>query len=296
MQVEAGAVGRSGNGTATTIVCGVDGGEATRVILDTARWLAAAFGAQLVVAHAFDEAVLDAEQIMDDVRLRTAPDRHVETRLVEGSPAERLLGIADEEGAAFIVAGSRGRGAMASGVLGSVSRTLVRRANCPVVVVPPNSGDPNQVDDSDASIVCGVDGSDHALAAVRVARALAERLGYRVAVVHAPRSAKSLTYVGRSTTPSLSQQPDQVARQSREIVQAAVDLLGDRPSSAHIEPGQPAEVLELVAKDEHGRLIVIAGRGMGTVQASLLGSVAMALVSSAEIPVVVLPEGAERDV
>jgi nucleotide-binding universal stress UspA family protein len=52
----------------------------------------------------------------------------------------------------------------------------------------------------------------------------------------------------------------------------------------------------LVARDEHGRLIVIAGRGMGTVQASLLGSVAMALVSSAEIPVVVLPEGAERDV
>jgi nucleotide-binding universal stress UspA family protein len=293
--MEPGGVERSGNRTGTTIVCGIDGGEATRVVLDTARWLAGVYGAQLIVAHAFDEAVRDAEQIMDEVRLRTAPDRHVETRLVEGSPAERLLGIADEEGAAFIVAGSRGRGAMASGVLGSVSRTLVRKASCPVVVVPPNAGDPNRGNDGDASIVCGVDGSDHALAAVRLARELAERLGYRVAVVHAPRSAKSLTYVGRSTTPSLSQQPDQVARQSREIVQAAVDLLGDRPSTAHIEPGQPAEVLESVAKEENGRLIVVAGRGMGTVQASLLGSVATALISSAEVPVVVLPEGAERD-
>jgi nucleotide-binding universal stress UspA family protein len=265
------------------------------VIIDTARWLAAAYNAQLVVAHAFDEAVLDAEQIMDEVRLRTAADRQVETRLVEGSPAERLLGIADEEGAAFIVAGSRGRGAMASGVLGSVSRTLVRNANCPVVVVPPNSGDPSDAGDGDATIVCGVDGSDHALAAARVARALAERLGYRVAVVHAPRSLKSMTYLGRSTTPSLSQQPDQVARQSSEIVQAAVDLLGDRPSSAHIEAGPPAEVLESVARDENGRLIVIAGRGTGTVQAALLGSVALELISSAEVPVVVLPEGAERD-
>jgi nucleotide-binding universal stress UspA family protein len=267
------------------------------VIIDTARWLAGAYDAQLVVAHAFDEGVVDAEQIMDEIRLRTAADRHVETRLVEGSPAERLLGIADEEGAAFIVAGSRGRGAMASGVLGSVSRTLVRKANCPVVVVPPNSADPNSAGDGDgdAAIVVGVDGSDHALAAARIARALAERLGYRVAVVHAPRSVKSLTYLGRSTTPSLSQQPDQVARQSREIVQAAVDLLGDRPSSAHIEPGPPAEVLESVAKDENGRMIVIAGRGTGTVQASLLGSVALELISSAEVPVVVLPEGAERD-
>jgi len=265
------------------------------VIIDTARWLAAAYNAQLVVAHAFDEAVLDAEKIMDEVRLRTAADRQVETRLVEGSPAERLLGIADEEGAAFIVAGSRGRGAMASGVLGSVSRTLVRNANCPVVVVPPNSGDPTVAADRDATIVCGVDGSDHALAAARVARALAERLGYRVAVVHAPRSLKSMTYLGRSTTPSLSQQPDQVARQSSEIVQAAVDLLGDRPSSAHIEAGPPAEVLESVAKEENGRLIVIAGRGTGTVQASLLGSVALELISSAEVPVVVLPEGAERE-
>jgi nucleotide-binding universal stress UspA family protein len=42
-------------------------------------------------------------------------------------------------------------------------------------------------------------------------------------------------------------------------------------------------------------MIVIAGRGTGTVQASLLGSVALELISSAEVPVVVLPEGAERD-
>jgi nucleotide-binding universal stress UspA family protein len=288
--MQPGSIGKSGNGTGAMILCGVDGDPGMPLVLDTARWLAAAYKARLVVTHAFDEAVRDAEQIMTDVRHRTTLDRDVETRLVEGSPAECLREIAEQEGATFIVAGSRGRGALASGVLGSVSRDLVRTAKCPVVIVPPNAVGVAEEDRGDGTIVCGVDGSDHALAAVHVARALAERLGYKVVVVHAPRSAKSLTYVGRATTPSLSQQPDQVARQSGEIVQAAVDLLGDRPSSARIEPGQPAEVLESVARDEKGRMIVVAGRGTGTVQASLLGSVALALVASAEIPVVVVPD------
>src|SRR5262249_11900019 len=134
-----------------------------------------------------------------------------------------------------------------------------------------------------------------ALAAARIASGLAERLGYRVAVVHAPRTLKSLTYVGRSTTPSLSQQPDQVAREGRSIVDAAVELVGDRPTSPSVAAGPPAEVLESVAKVENGRLIVIAGRGTGTVTATLLGSVALALISSAEVPVVVVTELAEHD-
>jgi hypothetical protein len=38
---------------------------------------------------------------------------------------------------AFIVVGTRGRGAFTSALLGSVSNEIVRAARCPVVVVPP---------------------------------------------------------------------------------------------------------------------------------------------------------------
>src|SRR5262249_32335662 len=157
----------------------------------------------------------------------------------------------------FIVVGSRGRGAIASSLLGSVSRELTEKATCPLVVVPPNATAPTK--DGDAAIVCGVDGSEHALAAARVAGDLAERLGYRVAVVHASRTARSLlSYVGRSTTPSMSVQPDVADRLSREIMDDAVQALGGEAAYADVEPGEPAEVLQSVAKREHGRRIVAA--------------------------------------
>jgi nucleotide-binding universal stress UspA family protein len=127
-----------------------------------------------------------------------------------------LLDVAHEEKAELVVVGSRGRGAVASEVLGSDSRTLAKRATCPLVVVPPNASPvADRSDEDDGAIVFGVDGSHQALAAARVVGELAHHLGYRVVVVHAARDARSLVaYVGRSTTPSLSVQPDAPARRS----------------------------------------------------------------------------------
>jgi nucleotide-binding universal stress UspA family protein len=276
------------------IVCGIGSATEAPLVLETAHALAGASTGPLVVIHVFDEPVRDADELMASIRRQTADDPTVDVRLIEGSPADQLLEIARAENAAFLVVGSRGRGPIASRVLGSVSRRLVEEAPCPVVVVPPNAAAPAERRDGEPTIVAGVDGSKHALAAVRVARELRSRLGYRVAVVHAPRSVGSLTYVGRSTTPSLSEQPDAVDRRSREIVEEAVDVLGDPQAPTFVEAGRPDEILQRVAERENGRLLVIAARGAGAIQASLLGSIAFSLISSADVPVVVLSEVAER--
>lgn len=63
---------------------------------------------------------------------------HVEVtaRVVEGSPAEIILFEADKLAVDMIVTGSHGHGALYSMLIGSVSESILRLSNCPVLVVP----------------------------------------------------------------------------------------------------------------------------------------------------------------
>jgi nucleotide-binding universal stress UspA family protein len=58
----------------------------------------------------------------------------VDAAVVRRDPAGAL--VAASTAARLVVVGSRHRGELASIVLGSVGHTLIRRAACPVVIVP----------------------------------------------------------------------------------------------------------------------------------------------------------------
>lgn len=84
-------------------------------------------------------ALADGRDTVDEA-VRSVLEKHpgleVEGFVSEGSPDKALLDHASE--AAAIVVGSRGRGRVASVLLGSVGVTVARRATCPVVVVRPH--------------------------------------------------------------------------------------------------------------------------------------------------------------
>lgn len=131
----------------------------------TARDLADALGLRLVLVHVLRGAIRreslsgDGEVGLEDrhwleSRARDALEqmsrtlahgatgadgRYGELRLRAGPVADQVEELAREEDAAIVVVGSRGRGAVVSGTLGSVSRDLVRRLDRPVVVCPPAS-------------------------------------------------------------------------------------------------------------------------------------------------------------
>jgi len=65
------------------------------------------------------------------------PDVDVRTTVVRGSPAVALTRAARR--ARLLVVGSRGRGDVAATLLGSVSRSVLHHADCPVAVVPARS-------------------------------------------------------------------------------------------------------------------------------------------------------------
>ena len=212
-----------------------------------------------------------------------------DVRVLEGSPARAIMETADREGAELLVVGARGRGALRSAVLGSVSRELASRSRCPVIIVPPEAQRAQTAPGADPSVVCGVDGSDQALAAAALAGRLASRLGCRLVVVHARQNLRALAaYPGASmSTPPATGQEDAVQQAADNAVKDAEDAAAVSAVGV-VEPGPPAEVLQSVAEREDARLIVIAARGVGGLRAALLGSVAADFPLATTRPVVVL--------
>jgi nucleotide-binding universal stress UspA family protein len=73
-----------------------------------------------------DEAVKQVEQVGGTV---------AQSHLRMGDPDEEILKFCDEQGGfGLIVMGSRGLGPIKRRLIGSVSESVVRHANCPVLV------------------------------------------------------------------------------------------------------------------------------------------------------------------
>jgi nucleotide-binding universal stress UspA family protein len=130
------------------VICGVDGSSAVAAV-DVARDLAQRYELPLVYAHVLDwgKDGEEAEELLND----TAAPEHAEVLIQYGHPADRLVTLAQERRASFLVLGNHGP---RSSLLGSISADVARRATCPVVVVPTTVGVPR----AQSAVEPGVEG------------------------------------------------------------------------------------------------------------------------------------------
>jgi nucleotide-binding universal stress UspA family protein len=199
-----------------------------------------------------------------------------ELRVEFGEPAERLGSLAQRERAALLVVAVQDRAPAAGRWLGSVYLALAGTVPCPVAIVPPSVEDLSR---AAGPIVCGVDGSDHSLAAVGVAVGLARRLAVPVQLVHVatrPRLSGEWDYGPRLLGGHAAAM--RVLLRAANVPQSALDL--------RVELGEPAERLADVAAREGALLIVNGSRGRG--RSALLGSVSSGLARTASQPVVLV--------
>lgn len=103
--------------------------------------------------------------------------RNVQTKLLEGDPAEAIAAEGARVRADIIVLGSRGRSLLAGMVLGSTARKLLQRATVPLLVV-------HQPIFALESIVAAVETGDAAVRVARAAGVLAKGTGARVTLVN----------------------------------------------------------------------------------------------------------------
>jgi len=133
-----------------SIVVGIDGSPESDAALAWACEEAQLRGSAIVAYHVIpvawelprvpiDEDEERQGQLVLDEALARVPNEGVvvEQRLLEGSPGELL--VEASEGAALVVVGTRRHHGLGSFVVGSVAKTLVHQAHCPVVVVRPRA-------------------------------------------------------------------------------------------------------------------------------------------------------------
>ena len=221
------------------------------------------------------------EQAVEGVRAEH-PELPLSKELRAGPPAALLVqGSSDQD---MIVLGASSHRGAAAFWLGSTPRSVVRHANCPVVVVRGVSGrgGPDRV-------VVGVDGSDTAMRATRWAASEADLHGVGLHVVHV----WEYPYVLATARESQGRDITRVAAANvlEQAVAVARDACGSDVTSELVEGG-PAS--GLLASMHDGDFLVLGSRGRGAVRAGMFGSTVNSVLDEVAVPVAVLRDDAIR--
>lgn len=141
-----------------TVMVGTDGSESSFAAVEGAARLAAACGAELVIACAYlpmrgpelslaqDQLGSEAYQVVGSApaedTLRTARDRagaqgavNIRSVAVQDEPVPALVRTAQECSADLLVVGNRGLRSLAGRILGSVPADIARKADLDVLIV-----------------------------------------------------------------------------------------------------------------------------------------------------------------
>lgn len=265
-----------------TIVCGVDHSPGARTAAETARGLSGRLGARLVLvfgvplprpSRELGVAATPSFVTVDQMRQAGVTLLEEIVNELEGGPeitrevrvggASEVIGAAAEDAEAeFVVVGSRGLGSVGSLLLGSVSRSLAARGPCPTLIVPASASPVG-----DGPVICAVDDSDGARAALSKAADVAERLDTQLLLV----------------TVKAVDDPSSAA------AERPVDDTGFGTRTEWIfMRGEPAGAIVEAAAARRADMIVIGSRGRGALAASMLGSVSSSVAGRSACPVMVV--------
>jgi nucleotide-binding universal stress UspA family protein len=218
----------------------------------------------------------DALKIAGDTAIDN-PRISIEGELTFSATIPALVNLSEQ--AELIAVGNYGHGALARGLLGSVSASLVRHAHCPVAVV--RDEDPHMPHPAQAPVLVGIDGSPASELATEIAFDEASRRHVNLVAVHAWSDREIIELPGLDWSAVKAEEERVLAEGLAGWQERYPDVTVHRL----LVCDRPARVL--VETSETAQLVVLGSHGRGGFAGMLLGSVSNAVVQSVRMPVIV---------
>jgi nucleotide-binding universal stress UspA family protein len=208
-----------------------------------------------------------------------APDLLIDTDVLTGAPAEAI--VESGAGALMLVVGSRGMGAFAAMVLGSVSRYAASNASCPAVVVR------DEASSQHGLVGVGLGDLDSHAAALTFAFEEAAARKASLTVIHAADTSwVAMLRPGESSAAGGPPAGAAAGGRLADLLAAGRTKYPEVPVSQDVVHGHPGQVLvELSARAD----LVVIGRHTGHPGLAGLGAVRHAVLHHAHGPVAVVP-------
>ena len=241
--------------------------------LDNVYWLASAGIDDGVVV---EELRAEGTRLLDAAKaaaLEVSPELEVHEILYRADARVALL----EAGvtASMVVVGSRGRGPVASLLLGSVGMAVVNHATCPVVVRRPEGDKPRR------GVLVGSDLGD----------ASRPTLEYAYALASSRRLPLTVLVFGDAGSWRTHDDPDAADREQRERLARDMTDLGQKFPDVRVseQDVEEHEARALVSRGAEKEIVVVGGHHQRSVASALGRSLAAAVVEHAPTTVVVVP-------
>ncbi len=290
-----------------SILCPTDFSDASQHALDHAVAIAGWYSAKVVALHAHQtvsaavaayavaggvgDTWLDSDEILAERRnlaSAVAPLRadgvELETEVLPGPAADTIVGYAAATSPDLIVIGTHGAGGFTHLVLGSVTEKVLRRAQCPVLTVPPRAQATSML--PFRRILCPIDFSASSLAGLELAFSFAREGDAIITLLHVIDDPdENELFVARpyDVHQHHVQREQHVLNHLDKLVPDSVRDWSFR--KLRVAHGKPYERILDVAAEERADLIVVGVQGRKPLDLMLFGSTTNQLVRRATSPV-----------
>jgi nucleotide-binding universal stress UspA family protein len=141
-------------------------------------------------------------------------------------------------------------------------------------------------------LLCCVDDSDGARAAVRVAKTLARKLALELVLVHVEPPAD---LAGVSAAPAGHERlVEEELEDGTALVARLARETGVEDAGRRVEVGPTAKAIVAICEKERAELVVLGSHGRAGFRAAVLGSVSGEVAAAAPCPCLVVPPTVER--